>query len=67
MTSRPVRTLQHAEAGGRSRYLGLRCDSVNLEGLRCEREAGHAEIRGRVGQLHRADGNGAPAVWSDRR
>ena len=49
-----------------SRYHGLRCSSVNRDGMRCEREAGHAEIRSRTGQLHRAEPDGVPAVWSER-
>lgn len=49
-----------------SRYVGLRCTSVSRDGVRCEREAGHTEVRGRVGQLHRAAVNGLPAVWSER-
>lgn len=48
----------------KSRYAGLRCDSVNFDGLRCEREAGHAEVRSRVGQLHQATVDGVRSVWS---
>jgi hypothetical protein len=49
-----------------SRYTGLRCGSVSLDGLRCEREAGHTDIRGRVGELHRAADRGMPTVWNER-
>lgn len=49
-----------------SHYAGLRCGSVSLDGLRCEREAGHTEIRGRVGELHRAADGGLAVVWSER-
>jgi hypothetical protein len=49
-----------------SRYVGLRCSSVNRDGARCEREAGHTEVRSRTGQLHRAVTDGVPTVWRDR-
>jgi hypothetical protein len=49
-----------------SHYIGLRCSSINRAGLRCERQAGHAERRSRTGQLHRSEADGLPAVWSER-